>query len=78
MRSDYETYVVLVARELSEGMTTDQRYAAAHFLSQDSNGTIRLSHLQSRAGCARTWTGAHVVRGRAQDGGAGLACGRAR
>ena len=34
MRTDYDNYVQMVARELSEGMTQDQRYAAGHFLSQ--------------------------------------------
>jgi hypothetical protein len=36
MRAGYDNYVKLVARELSEGMTQDQRYAAGHFLSQVS------------------------------------------
>jgi hypothetical protein len=42
MRADYENYVKLVARELSQGMTQDQRYAAGHFLSQVS--TALLTH----------------------------------
>jgi hypothetical protein len=36
MRADYGNYVKLVARELSEGMTQDQRKAAGYFLSEVS------------------------------------------